>query len=762
MALSSYEIQVWNPTPYDRTEYITYGTPAMTKQSFWNAGLGYINIAEVTVSANYFGNITISSEASDPCLPGEQFTFHDKVIELFGEGLYPYIEYTDRYSVDHKGYFTLQPEDDDQGPVAFNNAAEVMHPKIIVQRWAARAGNLIAELTWTFYKDSRKSKMGLRVISESKKDYIDIVNNVKFGFDGIGKDHVDCWFHYRDKDNLIPGKYIADSQGVKVIGECWFLKDGYTSTEVETYNASKLWPLYGLYDWSTTGWGLFNVAPSSLSSTLSSTLWQQRKNGYNWFDPYEHKGRILNYRPGGTGAQDEFGAWTHLETVACYNVKNALFDQLTVAQETLRDGNYFEPGTFKFVKTASRPRFILWDGKLRVSNYQFGYDLLERTYRENGGSPTLPDNPSITVSRGDANHANWSYIKNTALKWNAHDAGHYGGIKSLCADFLLYGDFSSYYQLKQKVTQLKGYLPTLDTISIHRFTYMPGGWGEHQIEPREFGRPIFEAMYAYKVLGDENLLTLAARKVNEEIYWKWPGRFNTYWNGIGYYSQDLGHFGAGHPFWFTWQDGLLFQGLYALYEVLIAHDDVATNEIFSNCKTYLEDINEKAGKAFVLYGCRPANRTNPNYVAKGIRATDKWTYYKDFGIDTPYLPSGLSAAYQELSEPRKANQNAYYPLPTSSLPAGYVELPPFGPYGTSAYDTDDLDDEDQFLWSYNTAYGAWCMGLFSMVARYATDSDVIDRATELYNYWKGSILSGGEFFTSETMNYGGYPQPLPD
>lgn len=746
----SHVVQVWNPTPYDRTEYLLYGTPHRTGNSIWNAGLGYINVAEVTVTANHYGDITIEELPTSSF--AEQFSFHDQVISIFGLGLYPYIKYTDYFKVEHKSYFTLQAEDDQQGPVAFNNAAEVMHPKVIVQRWAARAGNIVAELTWTFFKNSRKSKMALRTISENKKNYVDMVKDVTFGFDGDGRHHIDNWFWFRDKTNLIPGDWIADSQGTKVIGECWFLSGGYTATEVETYNASKLWPLYGLYDWTTTGWGLFNVTPSALSSTLSATLWNQRKSQYNWFDPYEHKGRLLNYRPADTGAQDEFGAWTHLETVGCHNVKNALFDQLTVAQETLRDGNYFEPGTFKFVKTDQRPGFILWDNgagaTVRVQNSGFGYDVLGRTYTSNGGTYSLPYD-GTTLDRT---------YQNNILKWRGHDAGHYGGIKSLAADFLLYGDFSSYYQLKQKVTQLKGLLPTSSTVDIHRHTYAPGSWGATQHEPREVGRPMFEAVYAYKVLGDEDILDRLCRRINEDYYWKWVGRSYEYWNGVGWYASDDGHFDGEKPFWFAWQDALFFQGLFALYEILKVHANLATNTTYQTCYNYIDDFIQKAGKAFVVYGCRRNDEaTYPNVPAKAIVWWDTtqpvMVYADDSRVDSPMKSYMVSSGYT------KVNQAPMYPVPLSAQTV-LTELPPWGPFGTSAYDSDSIDDTSQFLWASGTDYGSWSMGLFSMVATYHDDVDVRARAYQLYNYWRDqSIISGGSLIAETTMNYAGYPQP---
>jgi hypothetical protein len=46
------------------------------------------------------------------------------------------------------------------------------------------------------------------------------------------------------------------------------------------------------------------------------------------------------------------------------------------------------------------------------------------------------------------------------------------------------------------------------------------------------GRPLLEAVYAYKVLQDEEVLERCARKVTEELYWKWTGRFKRILEGI--------------------------------------------------------------------------------------------------------------------------------------------------------------------------------------------------------------------------------------
>jgi hypothetical protein len=759
----SYNIKFYNPTPWSRTEYVTYGTPHQTDDSFWDAGLGFINVREVTVPANFDGEIELTSLGNSGLT---QFTFHDNILDVFAAGFYPYIEYRDKGNVRRKAYFELADEDNVSGGLV-NEGEIASNGRIKVLRWASRCHNLIGELTWTFFSESRKTKIALRIISESLDNYTDYVTDVTFGFDGPLKYVVDSWFWFRKEDNLIPGKYICDSQGVKVFGECWFLGGNVsagttpTPTELQSYAAAKSYPLYGLYDWSTTGWGLFNTSVSGLSSTLSSSLWQDRLSK-NWFDPYEHKGRILGYRPAQTGDQDEFGAWTHLETVATYNVKNALFDQLTVAQETLRDGNYFEPGTFKFVNAEARTGYIIWDGKVRVYENTRGsnYDVLNRKYTSNGGTVVLPDtNASI-----DRSKTNIKEVATSNLKWQAHDAGHFGGIKSLAHDFLLYGDFSSYLQLKQKTqAQVKAYLPTLDAIDYHRFCYMPGGFGEHSNDPREFGRPLLEAVYAYKVLQDEEVLERCARKVTEELYWKWTGRFNEYWKGFGYYVESGNYlFGRDKesrdtwpPFFWVWQDALLMDGLYALYEVLLVHPNLATNSYYSTAKTYIEELMEGIGEFFVTYGCRPSNRTNPNQVATAICNEDLWKREYQYGIDTAYLSSDLSAAYAILSEPRKANQNAVYPASGTT-----VEIAPFGPSGTPEYLTDDLDDASVFVWAYGTDFNAWSLGLFSMVGKYHSNETIKARAQELYTYWVTQQgINSGEISNFKYMNLLGYPDP---
>jgi hypothetical protein len=68
-----------------------------------------------------------------------------------------------------------------------------------VLRWASRCHNLIGELTWTFFSESRKTKIALRIISESLDNYTDYVKDVTFGFDGPLKYVVDSWFGLEKK-----------------------------------------------------------------------------------------------------------------------------------------------------------------------------------------------------------------------------------------------------------------------------------------------------------------------------------------------------------------------------------------------------------------------------------------------------------------------------------------------------------------------------------------------------------------------------------
>jgi hypothetical protein len=293
----------------------------------------------------------------------------------------------------------------------------------------------------------------------------------------------------------------------------------------------------------------------------------------------DHRGAILNMRPGDTGEQFGFGVVKHLDAIRPGQLHRLAHDRAAVLQAACRPMWLFElDGSMPSI--AKHPKFVSWDETWHW-HVNIGLDRFGRYYT----------------------HGGWYD------QWTGMDAQHYS-VVALSEDVILRGGF-----LSQLILEMKGF---------HWLTEIG-----YPTSGRALGRYMFAARDFWVATGDKRYV--------DTVREKWLPGFKRTWKymqGHWVTAADVAKLDpcvtrliADDPHtkipgaeWVTWEDGIAIQGLDVIWPLLNDPEvKLATFLLARSIVNHGFDENGRIYKAIRWNGARKplgpelALSTNTNY-----------------------------------------------------------------------------------------------------------------------------------------------------
>lgn len=520
------QVRVHNPTPYARTEWVTYGSEKATPGTYRTNLIGCLNVARVSVPANFTGSVDAAPDVTD-----EPFVMHEAIIASMSKWpLQPYV-------VVNGDRVNLQP-------IALHAATSRMALAV----WGGRTADGIVELATGVFHRQATIRWELGFWCESPAAAQTRIT-LDLGFDA-GPRNLNVVYDLpgvaAPERRLLTDKLIGDSQGAGWTGVLAFFSDAMEANpqhpETQTALAQAAHPLFALGEWKT--WGIWARTPPAVSQ---ATLDAEFNKGYPYQDPFAHCGYLLSLQPGSTGEQEEFGAAGHGTTIGHpHGVKLLWKQQRAALRDFCRPGHYFEADG-SWVRTAAHPRWVTWS---QTTHWSTGVsqDRLGRTY------------PAMKRTDG----------------WGEYDDQHQGGIHG-AEQFRLTGSVLLERMFRRMVqNRLAGW--TLPSTHPNYATNDPG-------PGRDVGRTFEQCaqLIAGLPAGDQDALALMARakaRFTQCIDREWRKRWQAGWLIRPYtvIGPDARTTFPTQASWAPWQDSIGAMGLDAMARVMAMSGQVQEAE----------------------------------------------------------------------------------------------------------------------------------------------------------------------------------------
>jgi len=349
------KLNVYNPTPYPRNEWVIFGSEAKTPHTFLSLPKSHLNVGKVLVPKSHIGEVNITTTE-------EPFKLNETILKNLMLGLSFYMMING------------------QKVVFGNTKTEVFDNRVVILKATAVHKNAITQLFVYIFNDQPTMRFELCVYAQSLVEAIKPLK-ASFHFDGGAK--VIIKVYNGDPENLL-NESIGDSQGRRWSGVMGFWDESFIPTQIQfvpektnTLFAQSTQPLYGLVKW--TKWGLWGVKPpeftqQEINQQFFSSLGQNYNNPFKWF------GFIGNTYAGSAGNQSGFGPWQTIHTVGGYSPILLPLRDWQVGQEHCRPVSYFEENGER-VKAKNHPGLVMWSQRI---NTRAGSNTLGRIHGSQG------------------------------------------------------------------------------------------------------------------------------------------------------------------------------------------------------------------------------------------------------------------------------------------------------------------------------------------------------------------------------------------